>query len=250
MDNIINELQNIGFTKYESQIYISLLKESPLTGYEISKLSGVPQSKVYENITKLLNNNIIINVGTDPIKYIPINPNELLKNKKKEFDNSMDNLKNSLRILNKSKSVEYVLNIKGDKNILKKAIEMIKNAKQEIIISCPYEEILELKKELLIAYKKNINIEILLLENKSLKGLDNIHIHGGNKTTLENKMLYKGIILIVDNDEILTGNLSEGSEAISIWTKNSNILYIGVQYIKHEIYISEQIKGGYKNEQN
>ena len=33
MDNIINELQNIGFTKYESQIYISLLKESPLTGY-------------------------------------------------------------------------------------------------------------------------------------------------------------------------------------------------------------------------
>lgn len=32
-------------------------------------------------------------------------------------------------------------------------------------------------------------------------------------------MLYKGIILIVDNDEILTGNLSEGSEAISIWTK-------------------------------
>ncbi|HGT0402176.1 TrmB family transcriptional regulator, partial [Clostridioides difficile] len=104
------------------------------------------------------------------------------------------------------------------------------------------------KKELLIAYKKNINIEILLLENKSLEGLDNIHIHGGNKTTLENKMLYKGIILIVDNDEILTGNLSEGSEAISIWTKNSNILYIGVQYIKHEIYISEQIKGGYKNE--
>nr|WP_095905227.1 transporter substrate-binding domain-containing protein [Clostridioides difficile] len=121
MDNIINELQNIGFTKYESQIYISLLKESPLTGYEISKLSGVPQSKVYENITKLLNNNIIINVGTDPIKYIPINPNELLKNKKKEFDNSMDNLKNSLQILNKSKSVEYVLNIKGEKNILKKA---------------------------------------------------------------------------------------------------------------------------------
>ncbi|MFN1909277.1 TrmB family transcriptional regulator [Clostridioides difficile] len=115
MDNIINELQNIGFTKYESQIYISLLKESPLTGYEISKLSGVPQSKVYENITKLLNNNIIINVGTDPIKYIPINPNELLKNKKKEFDNSMDNLKNSLRILNKNKSVEYVLNIKGEK---------------------------------------------------------------------------------------------------------------------------------------
>lgn len=41
----------------------------------------------------------------------------------------MDNLKNSLQILNKSKSVEYVLNIKGEKNILKKVIEMIKNVK-------------------------------------------------------------------------------------------------------------------------
>ncbi len=159
MNDIINELQNIGFTKYESQIYISLLKESPLTGYEISKLSGVPQSKVYENITKLLNNNIIINVGTDPIKYVPISPNELLKNKKEEFNNSMDKLKNNLQILNKGKNIEYVLNIKGDKNILKKAIEMIKNAKQEIIISCPYEEILELKKELLIAYKKILTLK-------------------------------------------------------------------------------------------
>lgn len=57
----------------------------------------------------------------------------------------MDNLKNSLQILNKSKSVEYVLNIKGDKNILK-SNRNDKNAKQEIIISCPYEEILELKR--------------------------------------------------------------------------------------------------------
>lgn len=250
MDDIVNELQNIGFTKYESQIYIALLKENPLTGYEISKLSGVPQSKVYENITRLINNNIIINVGADPIKYVPINPSELLKNKKEEFNNSIDKLNDNLQVLNKGKNIEYVLNIKGDKNILKKATEMINNASQEIIISCLYEEILELKNDLLVACKKNINVEILLLENKMLEGLSNVHIHGGNDTTLENKKLYKGMILIVDNNEILTGNLSEGSEAISIWTKNSNILYIGTQYIKHEIYISEKTKGGFKNEQN
>lgn len=41
-------------------------------------------------------------------------------------------------------------------------------------------------------------------------------------------MFYKGIILIVDNDEILIGNLLEGSEVILIWIKNFNILYIGV----------------------
>ncbi|MCC0650469.1 TrmB family transcriptional regulator [Clostridioides sp. ZZV15-6598] len=248
MDAIVNELQNIGFTKYESQIYISLLKESPLTGYEISKLSGVPQSKVYENITKLLNNNIIINIETDPIKYVPINPNELLKSKKEEFNNSMDKLENNLQVLNKGKSIEYVLNIKGSKNILKKAIEMINNAKQEIIISCSHEEILNLKDELLTASKKNVNVEILLLEDKNIEGLSNIHIHGGNETTLKNKKLYKGILLIVDDSEILTGNLSEGNEAISIWTKNSNILYIGNQYIQHEIYISQKIKGGLKYE--
>lgn len=249
MEDIINELQNLGFTKYESEIYTSLLQENPMTGYEISKLSGVPQSKVYENITRLLNDNVIVSVGIEPIKYIPISPSELIKSKEEKFSNSINKLKNNLDNINKSQSLEYVLNIKGYKNILEKARQMINTAKDEIIISSDYEEFIGLKDELITASGKNITVEILLPDNREISEIDKIYIHGGTENTVENKKASKGIIMVVDNNEILTGNLSKGNEAISIWTKNSNIIYIGLQYIKHEIYISEKIKeGGFKNE--
>ncbi len=37
----------------------SLLKQSPLTGYEISKQSGVPRSMIYQSINKLVSNGAI-----------------------------------------------------------------------------------------------------------------------------------------------------------------------------------------------
>lgn len=42
MDDVLKELQKFGFSQYECKAYIGLLKHSPVTGYEISKRSGVP----------------------------------------------------------------------------------------------------------------------------------------------------------------------------------------------------------------
>ena len=48
MDEIIKELQKLGFSQYECKAYIGLLKHSPVTGYEVSKQTGVPRSMIYE----------------------------------------------------------------------------------------------------------------------------------------------------------------------------------------------------------
>lgn len=36
------------FSIYEARTYLALLWESPVTGYQLSKLSGVPRSRVYD----------------------------------------------------------------------------------------------------------------------------------------------------------------------------------------------------------
>ncbi len=54
MDEIIKELQKLGFSQYECKAYIGLLKHSPVTGYEVSKQTGVPRSMIYEVLGKLM----------------------------------------------------------------------------------------------------------------------------------------------------------------------------------------------------
>ena len=38
----------------ETRVYTTLLEKGNLTGYEVSKISGVPRSKVYNILEKLL----------------------------------------------------------------------------------------------------------------------------------------------------------------------------------------------------
>jgi len=40
------KLVKIGFSEYEAKAYVALLRESPVTGYELSMLSGVPRSMI------------------------------------------------------------------------------------------------------------------------------------------------------------------------------------------------------------
>ena len=47
------ELAAIGFTEYEAKVYLALLEENPSTGYQLSKLSGVPRSMVYDALRRL-----------------------------------------------------------------------------------------------------------------------------------------------------------------------------------------------------
>ena len=53
MDYLKDYLTQIGFSEYEAKVYLALLHESPGTGYQLSKKSGVPRSMVYEALGRL-----------------------------------------------------------------------------------------------------------------------------------------------------------------------------------------------------
>ena len=59
-DNQYDFLLKIGFSLNEAKVYITLLQNKALNGYEIAKFSGVSRSLVYDVIDRLLNKGFII----------------------------------------------------------------------------------------------------------------------------------------------------------------------------------------------
>ncbi|MBI2549156.1 TrmB family transcriptional regulator [Candidatus Woesearchaeota archaeon] len=59
------ELMDVGLTEYESKVYETLVVEGDLTGGKISRLSGVPQGKVYTVLNSLIEKGF---VSVTPIK--------------------------------------------------------------------------------------------------------------------------------------------------------------------------------------
>ncbi|WP_249685252.1 helix-turn-helix domain-containing protein, partial [Bacillus velezensis] len=48
MDYIVQQLKKIGFNEYEAKSYVSLVKQGPVTAYQVSKDSGIPRVRIYE----------------------------------------------------------------------------------------------------------------------------------------------------------------------------------------------------------
>ena len=46
-------IDRLGLTQYEAQVYAALVRQPSITGYEASRLSGVPRAKVYETLESL-----------------------------------------------------------------------------------------------------------------------------------------------------------------------------------------------------
>jgi sugar-specific transcriptional regulator TrmB len=71
MKKIIPLMQSLGFTQYESQVYLALLRQPSVSGYELAKVSGVPASKIYATLHKLIDKEIILVIDGEPKNMCP-----------------------------------------------------------------------------------------------------------------------------------------------------------------------------------
>ncbi|HEY5576035.1 MAG TPA: helix-turn-helix domain-containing protein [Clostridiaceae bacterium] len=245
MDEILKEMQKIGFTSYESKIYLALLHRNPATGYEISKISGVPQAKVYENILRLGNRGAVLNVGNDPVKYVPLPPEKLLNKVNIDFEKSIDLLKAKLPPLSSCIEPDYVWNIRGYFSSMEKASQLIKEAKNKICLAIWGEDVMYLYNELSEAVTRGVETSILIYGRKNFIGLENVCYCGGEKKLLKTAG-GRWITLVTDGKEVLTGQIAEDKEGISIWTSNPAIVYTSKRYIDQEIFMSKTDPSDYE----
>jgi len=129
-------LVKIGFSEYEAKAYVALLKESPITGYQLSKLSGVPRSMIYEVLGKLTARGaaMMLRKGGST-QYAPVPAVEFLDQLHRDHEELIASLKDDLAALDSAPDLEYVWNIEGRENILAKAEEMIGQAEVRIYLA-------------------------------------------------------------------------------------------------------------------
>jgi len=98
---IIKTLKSLGFTEYQSRIYLTLSTRGPLNPTEISTIANMPRPNVYPSLERLVKEGLVLreSVGRGP-RYLAVpfpqvsnilnndleNKMKLLEQAKKEFD--------------------------------------------------------------------------------------------------------------------------------------------------------------------
>jgi len=224
-------MTGLGFTAYEARAYTALVRESPLTGYELSKKSGIPGSKVYECIERLNRKRLITQVGDNPSRYVAVPPEELVNRLSRDFDTSVKNLADLLKKDSGAETVDYIFNMYGYDDVIGKAVEMISRAEHSLDLSLWGQETSILGNEIDNAVRRGVNVRLLSFNGAIIEGVDIFH----HRPLSEDEATGRWITVVKDQNEVLTGRCSGEGAIVAAWTRNICLVFISGKYIEHEI---------------
>jgi sugar-specific transcriptional regulator TrmB len=132
-------LKEIGFSEYEIKVYTTLLSNQKMGAKEISKETGIPQTKIYQVIKKLANKGFLAILPGHPTKFEVVPPKnafssviEKLEEKRTKLVEEIQNLQETYQ-LSKIKE-EEVVSFLDWTSFGKKTEELDERAKEEIDI--------------------------------------------------------------------------------------------------------------------
>ena len=237
MDEIIEKLKELGLNEYQSKVYIALLKKFPATGYEISKLANIPQSRTYDTLKSLENMHIVIATNAKPVTYTPIKPKELTKRFKRKIDSTINFLEKKLPDIKEEEYTEPILSIIGRTKIIDKIIEIIKSAQKSLYIELWAQDFKYLEQSLLDAYNRGLDVKIVKYDN-FICNFGTVFEHSG-VPMLEHYISGKFIFLTADETEGVFGLTQPPKNKTPniLWTKNSEVVFLIKALMIHDMYM-------------
>lgn len=220
---------------YETKVWVALLGKGIASAGEIAESSGVPRSRTYDVLESLEKHGFAIMKLGKPVKYIAVKPNiiiEKLKSKTiRDADERIQNI-TKLKDTDEYRELEqlYTVGIKpikqeeisgslrGKSTIYNHVKEVLENAKKEVLICIPVEEIIAKSRFFSVIFerlkKMNIKIKVALSgDEKEIEKINKKFKIKAKQITIDSKFF------IADNEQVLfmisNSNLPE--EEIAIW---------------------------------
>jgi sugar-specific transcriptional regulator TrmB len=234
----IDRLVKIGFSEYEAKAYVALLHKSPVTGYELSKRSGVPRSMIYEVVAKLAARGAAMTLRTDDAtKYAPVSAGAFLDQFQREQQALITSLKDDLTALAAAPDLEYVWNLEGHEHIMGKAVEMINQAQSRVYLALLPATYPTLRPALQKAVARGVKVVIYTPHDLDLPGGRVVTAPMSQEALTQVGGL--GLILVLDGQEVLIAEWLTETQARASWTSSPLLVFIAEHHLRTDLYLPQ-----------
>lgn len=237
LERVIERFQHLGVSSYEAKAYIALVAAGePLNGYEVAKRSGVPRSTVYETLSKLVSRSAAYEVrnGDDSVAYVPLSPEHLLDRLGRDFEASLDELREMLPSVAVPNQVHLIHNLTGREALLTRAEDVVAGARSELFVSAWPEELEPLQTQIDKAAERRVDISTMAFgEVEQSVGHTFVHRFSSPEVVLEN-LGCRLLVVVGDHREALVGGFLE-DDAWGAYTDNPAVVMVAIEYIRHDI---------------
>jgi sugar-specific transcriptional regulator TrmB len=233
-------MRKLGFTEYETRIYIRLLQESPATAYEISKATGVPRPNTYTALDTLAQRDVVHPVSADPVRYVPVPPDLVFGRIASSTRSICDDLAQRLKSLSEpDDDSRFVWTTHGDTAVHDHVRQMIEAAENHIWIKAGEVVVRRHAAALREAAARGVSMVIVLFgeDADEFRFSERVRVvlHEGNGRRMG--MADNLFTVIVDHEEVMTANI-DGSVS-GAHTRNRSIVIMALGLLRHEYYLAE-----------
>ncbi len=231
-----SNLKELGFSQYEATCYMALVGNHPINGSQLSKISGIARSRIYDVLRSLISKGYVIEVNAG--QYAPLPSDELIKRLKRSFETNIEVFEDQISKASQKDEFEFVWTITGYENVMEKAIEMIKEAKEEVYVRLFPEANTHLQEVLIDADKRDVRIRYIAMGDIP-KNFD-IQVMHPSQDHLKQTIGGRSIEVISDKKEALVGIFEIGNEDNSPinWTRNQWFIVANRDSLRHDFYHS------------
>ncbi len=240
---ILAKFDQIGVSKREARVYLSLLRYEGVSGYQLSKNVGIPSSKIYAILNQLVEHGLAVPTESQPVKYFPCPPDELLGKLKKNIVSAFDSLAMGLKSFQNSRNPNEALvwNIAGHQDVIKKAKEIISTSRENIFMVSWAKEVRRLKSALNQAAERGVELRIVAYGPINF-GKGKIFPHRPSDYPFRESG-ERRLIVAADSRKATIANINEKGLTSGLWTENRGLVTLFRDFVIHEIYISEIERG-------
>lgn len=239
MNKAIFLLQDLDFSESEAKAYITLLKTGAVTGYELSKQSGVARSKIYNILEQLREKGaVLVSKQSDPVLYSAIPSEELVKNYENNLKQKLAKIDDELCQFKNIESSEELWYIKGYQNIMNRCRYLIEQAEESVLIQMWSDEKAALYDALLAFENRGGACAAIYYDESGHYDLDlaNVYEHGFEEAMLKENKGQRWINLVVDEKTLVFGHLNDQKHVEVLWTQHQPMVFLAKENIRHDVY--------------
>lgn len=228
---LTDKLMLFGLTRQEASIYLCLAANRELSGYEVSKITGISRSNVYNALASLVEEGAAYLIEGSTNKYTSVEVEEFCQNKIRYLQQAKDELVRTMPQI--GNNCEGYITISNHKHIMDRVHFMLAHVQSRVYISMPVSYLEKCREDIehLIETEKKV---VLLVSEK-------VEYPGAIIYITDKKE--QQIRLIVDSEYVLTGDMTGSANDTCLYCGQPNFVNVFKESLKNEIKLIELTRG-------
>lgn len=229
--SLIDKLTLFGLTRQEASIYLCLATNRELSGYEVSKITGISRSNVYSALASLVEEGAAYLIEGATNKYTSVEVEQFCRNKLRHLEEAKDELVKDMPQL--GNNCEGYITISSHRHIMDRLHFMLAHVKHRIYLSMPLDFLEECREDIQRLVKADKKVVLLLEVPADYPGCV-IYITDRREKQLR---------LIVDSEYVLTGDMTGSASDTCLYCGQPNFVTVFKESLKNEIKLIELTRG-------